>query len=131
MLTPECLGELQSAWLPNMTDTGLERLISLLEKNSPLLIHGCFTRALPMGCLASHLAWHHPRTAHLTVDAGISWLHHIAHLNPATSYVLSEWDRRGVHDLELRADLLIALRAEQLSRATATVLPHAACPVEV
>jgi len=65
MLTPECLGELRSAWLPNITDAGLLRLIDLLEKGSPLLIHGCFTRAVPMGCLATHVAWNHPRTAHL------------------------------------------------------------------
>jgi hypothetical protein len=113
MMTPECLGELQSAWLPNMTDAGLERLISLLEKGSPLLVHGCFTRVVPMGCLASHLAWHDPRTSHLTQDAGINWLHQVAHLNPATSVVLREWDRRGIHDLELRTDLLAVLREEQ------------------
>jgi hypothetical protein len=116
MLSPECLGELRSAWLPNMTDAGLKRLIDLLEKGSPLLIHGCFTRAVPMGCLASHLAWNHPRTAHLTVDAGITWLHQVAGLNPATSHVLREWDRRGVRDLELCADLLAVLRAELAAR---------------
>ena len=116
MLTPECLGELRSAWLPNITDGGLDRLIELLEKGSPLLIHGCFTRAVPMGCLASHTAWNHPRTAHLTLDAGITWLHRIAGLNPATSQVLREWDRRGVRDLELRADLLKVLRDERQRR---------------
>ena len=88
MLTAECLGELQGAWLPNMTDAGLDRLVDLLEKGSPFLVHGCFTRAVPMGCLASHLAWHHPETAHLTLDAGITWLHRVAGLNPATSEVL-------------------------------------------
>jgi hypothetical protein len=116
MLTPECLAELRSAWLPNMTDTGLERLITLLENGSPLLIHGCFTRTVPMGCLASHLAWNHPRTAHLTLDAGINWLHQVAQLNPATSVVLREWDRRGMRDLELRADLLAILQAELQAR---------------
>ncbi len=131
MLTPECLDELRSAWLPNMTDTGLERLLSLLEKSSPLLIHGCFTKAVPMGCLASHLAWHHPRTAHMTQEAGINWLHQVAHLNPATSVVLHEWDRRGVHDLELRADLLAELRGEQKQRAEKPAWRRANCPVEV
>jgi hypothetical protein len=116
MLSPECLGELRSSWLPHITDTGLDRLVDLLEKSSPLLIHGCFTRAVPMGCLATHAAWHHPRTQHLTLDAGITWLHHIAGLNPATSHVLREWDRRGIHDLELRADLLAVLQAEQQVR---------------
>jgi hypothetical protein len=116
MLSPECLDELRAAWLPNMTDAGLERLIDLLQKGSPLLIHGCFTRVVPMGCLATHVAWNHPGTAHLTVDAGITWLHRVAGLNPATSHVLREWDRRGAHDLELRAGLLAVLRQEQQVR---------------
>jgi len=116
MLSAECLQELRLAWLPHISDAGLERLIDLLDKSSPLLIHGCFTRAVPMGCLATHIAWHHPRTRHLTLDAGISWLHHVAGLNPATSHVLREWDRRGVHDLELRADLLSFFRKEQRVR---------------
>jgi hypothetical protein len=116
MLNAECREELRAAWLPNMTDAGLTRLIDLLEKASPLLIHGCFTRAVPMGCLASHLAWNHPTTAHLTLDAGITWLHRVAGLNPATSQVLREWDRRGPRDLELRADLLAELRRERQRR---------------
>jgi hypothetical protein len=127
MLTAECLGELRSAWLPNMTDAGLARLIELLEQASPLLIHGCFTRAVPMGCLATHVAWNHPRTSHLTVDAGINWLHRVAGLNPATSRVIREWDRCGVNDLQLRADLLAELRREQEARANrpAAVKPRA------
>jgi hypothetical protein len=116
MLSPECLGELRSAWLPNITDAGLDRLVDLLQKSSPLLIHGCFTRAVPMGCLATHVAWHHPRTEHLTLDAGITWLHYVAGLNPATSHVLREWDRRGVHDLDLRAELLAVFQAERQAR---------------
>src|SRR4051812_46159170 len=100
MLSSECLTELRSAWLPNLTDAGLNRIIELLETGSPLLVHGCFTKAIPMGCLATHAAWHHPRTAHLTQEAGITWLHHVACLNPATSQVLREWDRRGTHDLD-------------------------------
>src|SRR5262249_28792960 len=116
MLSPECLAELRAAWLPNITDAGLQRLLELLEKGSPLLVHGCFTRAVPMGCLASHVAWNHPRTQRLTLDAGITWLHAVAGLNPATSHVLREWDRRGVHNLELRADLLAAFRAEKEAR---------------
>ena len=116
MLPPECLDELRSAWLPHTTDAGLDRLIELLERASPLLIHGCFTRAVPMGCLATHVAWNHPRTAHLTVDAGITWLHRVAGLNPATSHVLREWDRRGVRDLELRNALVGVLAAERQAR---------------
>jgi hypothetical protein len=116
MLSPECLGELRKAWLPNMTDSSLERLANLLEKGSPLLIHGCFTRAIPMGCLATHIAWSHPRTSHLTIDAGITWLHRVAGLNPATSHVLQEWDRRGAQDLTLRAELCSAFRTELASR---------------
>ena len=106
MLSPECVRELKSLWLPNITDAGLDRLIDLLEKGSPLLIHGCFTRAVPMGCLATHAAWNHPQTAHLTLDAGITWLHRVAGLNPATSHVIREWDGCGCHNWEVRADLL-------------------------
>ena len=58
-----------------------------------------------MGCLATHAAWHHPRTAHLTVDAGINWLYRVAGLNPATSLVIREWDRRGARDWTIRQEL--------------------------
>jgi hypothetical protein len=69
-----------------------------------------------MGCLASHAAWHHPRTSHLTQDAGISWLHCVAGLNPATSRVLREWDSRGADDLDLRTELLSLFRKESQTR---------------
>jgi hypothetical protein len=116
MLSQECLQELRSAWLPNITDAGLSRLIELLEKASPLLIHGSFSRAVPMGCLATHVAWNHPRTAHLTQEAGITWLNRVARLNPATSYVIREWDRRGIQDLETRGEILVLLHQEQAKR---------------
>ncbi|MFO0880144.1 MAG: hypothetical protein U0840_22580 [Gemmataceae bacterium] len=117
MLAPESVQELRSAWLPNITARGLERLLELLEQGSPLLISGCFTRAIPMGCLASHIAWHHPKSEHFSIDAGIWWLHHVAGLNPATSHVLGEWDRRGAHDLDLRESLREELLAEKARRA--------------
>jgi hypothetical protein len=63
-----------------------------------------------MGCLASHAGWHHPATEHLTLDAGITWLHRVAGLNPATSHVIREWDRRGAADWEIRCDLLAVLK---------------------
>lgn len=110
MLSPETIRELRQSWLPNMTRDGLNRIIDLLEKGSPLLIHGSFTRAVPMGCLATHVAWNHPRTAHLTLDAGVTWLNHVARLNPATSAVVREWDRCAAADYETRADLLAALK---------------------
>jgi hypothetical protein len=116
MLSAECLSELRSVWLPHLTDSGLTRLLDLLEKGSPLLISGCFTGVVPMGCLASHAAWQHPATAHLSVEAGITWLHQVAGLNPATSLVLREWDLRGAADLGLRTDLVAELRDEQTRR---------------
>jgi hypothetical protein len=112
MLSQQCLEELRSSWVPHVTDAGLDRLIELLETGSPLLVHGCFTRAVPMGCLATHAAWHHPRTGHLTQDAGITWLSRVAGLNPATSAVLREWDQGGPYSLELRRELLAFFRAE-------------------
>src|SRR5438067_9331898 len=108
MLSPGCIRELQTRWFPHLTDSGLDRLIELLETGSPLLIHGCFTRATPMGCLATHAAWHHPRTAHLIHEAGISWLTRVAGLNPATSLVIREWDARAAGDWQVRSDLLDA-----------------------
>ncbi len=116
MLSPECVHELRTSWLPNMTDAGLDRIIDLMEKGSPMLVHGCFTKTVPMGCLASHVAWNHPSTAHLTVDAGINWLHRVAGLNPATSYVIREWDGRGGDNWELRADFLGELKEHRRSR---------------
>lgn len=125
MLSQECLRELQNSWLPNMTDTGLQRIIDLLEKGSPLLIHGSFTRAVPMGCLATQVAWHHPRTAHLTLDAGICWLNRVAGLNPATSHIIREWDRCGAADYEIRADLLTEFKQERARRqATPAIKPE-------
>jgi hypothetical protein len=123
MLSSECINELRSAWLPNITDGGLDHLIDLLEKGSPLLVHGCFTRSVPMGCLASHIAWHHPATDQLTLDAGINWLHRVAGLNPATSLVIREWDRRGAADWEVRSDLLTLFKEHRQSCKKATPKP--------
>jgi hypothetical protein len=132
MLSQECVRELHSAWLPNLTDEGLERLIDLLEKGSPLLIHGSFTRVVPMGCLATHAAWHHPRTQHLTLDAGITWLNRVAGLNPATSQVIREWDRCGASSWEVRSDLLAVFKEEQRSRRQARQpAPRGRSPVAV
>ena len=116
MLSRESVSELRALWLPNITDSGLDRIIELLEKGSPLLVHGCFTRALPTGCLATHAAWHHPRTAHLTVDAGINWLHLVAGLNPATSNVIRDWDCAGPHGLQVRFELLQLFKEERAAR---------------
>jgi hypothetical protein len=115
MLSQECVRELHAAWLPNVTDAGLDHLIDLLEKGSPLLIHGSFTRAVPMGCLATHVAWNHPHTEHLTLDAGINWLR-MAGLNPATSYVIREWDACSAADWETRAELLAILKEDRQRR---------------
>jgi hypothetical protein len=126
MLSPDCVRELRSSWLPNLTDSGLSRLVDLLEKGSPLLIHGCFTRSTSMGCLASHAAWHHPETAHLNQEAGIAWLNQVAGLNPATSRVIRAWDERGAHDWEIRTELIAILKEElrQRSHEPCTASPH-------
>jgi hypothetical protein len=116
MLSQDCMNELRSAWLPNVTEEGLDHLIDLLEKGSPLLIHGSFTKAVPMGCLATHVAWNHPRTAHLNLDAGISWLNRVAGLNPATSHVIREWDACRASNWEFRCDLLTVLKEHRQRR---------------
>jgi hypothetical protein len=110
-----CLNELREKWFPHTTNDGLARVIQLLESGSPFLIHGAFTRAMPMGCLATHIAWHHPETTELSLDAGIMWLSRVAGLNPATSNVIQAWDRGGTHDWNLRSELLSACR-EELTR---------------
>ena len=109
--------EFRAAWLPNTSDSGLERIRGLLEAASPLLIHGAFTRVCPMGCLATHIAWNHPRTSGGGDEAGVAWLTAVAGLNPGTSRLLLAWDRRGVHDRELRDGLVALCRAEGESRA--------------
>jgi hypothetical protein len=119
MSTAEPVAEFRAAWLPHVTDDGLSRLIELLEKSSPLLVHGAFTRALPMGCLASHIAWNHPRTARFDHEAGVMWLARVAGLNPATSSVILAWDRHGAGDFTLRTTFLEACRDEAAARAEA------------
>jgi hypothetical protein len=126
MPSTSCVQELRAAWLPHLTDGALERLIELLDQESPLLIAGCFEKALPMGCLATHAAWHHPQTAHLDYDAGIAWLACVAGLNPATSHVIREWDRVGPRDWALRHTLLTELRAEQAARRAESPVPELA-----
>jgi hypothetical protein len=118
MPTHDPVAEFRAVWLPHVTDAGLGRLIDLLEKSSPLLIHGAFTRAVPMGCLASHIGWNHPATCQLQHEAGVMWLSRVAGLNPATSSVLLAWDRHGAADFTLRTELLDACREEWDRRAT-------------
>ena len=113
MMFAPCLNELRDGWFPHTTDAGLDRLINLLESGSPLLIHGAFTKAMPMGCLATHIAWNHPETADYSLDAGIAWLTHVAGLNPATSQVIRAWDCGGQNDWELRQGLLAACKQER------------------
>jgi hypothetical protein len=126
MLSEQCLRELRGSWLPNITDQGLDRLIDLLQHDSPLLIHGSFSRATPMGCLATHAAWHHPCTSRFQDDAGIQWLSGIAGLNPATSEVIRAWD--GRQRWEVRSDMVAILLEERLRRLdrhkTASSSPH-------
>lgn len=115
------VAEFRATWLPHVTDDGLARLIDLLGKASPLLIHGAFTRAVPQGCLASHVAWNHPATAKFGHEAGVMWLVRVAGMNPATSAVLLAWDQSGVGDLRLRTALLGACLDEQRRRAEVSV----------
>jgi hypothetical protein len=119
MLNAELVRELRESWLPHMTEAGRNRLIDLLEKGSPLLLSGRFTETLPRGCLATHVAWNHPAVCHRTLDAGILWLSRIAGLNPATSLVIREWDRRGPQDWTFRRDLLEVLKANPSAESTA------------
>jgi hypothetical protein len=118
MLSAEVARELHESWLPHVSDAGLDRVIDLLEKGSPLLLSGRFTEALPRGCLATHIGWHHPAVAHRTLDAGILWLTRVARLNPATSAVIREWDRRCPTEWSFRSDLLDVLKRERANRSS-------------
>lgn len=131
MLSREFLDELNSRWLPHLTDSALDCLIHLLENDSPLLIHGSFTWVVPMGCLASHAGWHHPQTEHLHEEAGICWLTRIAGLNPATSRVIREWDAHTSQDWQFRGAILGVLRQERQSRATGVATPPMEAPQAV
>lgn len=121
-LTGDFVRELHDRWLPNVSDSGLDRLIDLLEKGSPMLVHGRFTSALPMGCLASHIGWHHPAVCHRTGDAGILWLTRVAKLNPATSKVIRSWDSHGPQDWSFRSELTDLLRTARAARHSDCVL---------
>ncbi len=116
MRMTDTLAEFRDGWLPYATDAGVTRLVELLESGSPLLIHGAFSRACAMGCLATHLAWHHPLTRTLNDEAGVVWLTRVAGLNPATSLVVIAWDRAGLADWGLRAGLLEACQQELITR---------------
>lgn len=116
MLSAGCVRELETAWFPNLTDSGLDRLIELLETSSPLLIHGAFSRSMPMGCLATHAAWHHPKTCDLAEEPGIMWLTRVAGLNPATSQVVQAWDEHGEGRWRICRALLDELQAERSRR---------------
>jgi hypothetical protein len=118
MLSADFVRELRESWLPHVSDTGLDRVIDLLEKGSPLLLSGRFTEALPRGCLATHIGWHHPAVGHRTMDAGVLWLTRVARLNPATSVVIREWDRRCPQDWTFRSDLLEHLKQERSGRSS-------------
>jgi hypothetical protein len=111
-----CIEELRNEWFPHVTDAGIDRIIELLDKCSPLLVRGVFTKAIPMGCLATHIGWHHPETCHWTMEAGIMWLSRIAGLNPATSAVIREWDSSEPHDWEFSRELLEAFKNERQRR---------------
>ena len=112
MTFPDCVSEFQQAWLPNITLAGLHRLAKLLDEQSPLLVHGTFTRAIPQGCVASHIAWNHPATQLYNEEAGVLWLTRIAKLNPATSKLILAWDDDGLQHRELSDNLLSLCRAE-------------------
>ena len=126
MPSDAAMAEFRARWLPNISDAGLTRLAELLDAASPMLIHGAFTRAVPMGCLASHIAWNHPATSHLNDEAGVCWLTRVARLNPATSAVILEWDQRGIHDRELRAQLAALCRQELARRPKGRPAPASA-----
>lgn len=100
------IAEFRAYWLPHVTNEALCTLITLLEQDSPLLIRRTFCIVKPRGCLASHIAWSHPRTRQLDEEAGIVWLTRVAGLNPATSLMIQAWDDESQQSQDLRLTLL-------------------------
>jgi len=121
------MDELNHRWFPGAVDSAIDRMIYLLEDASPLLISSCFCRIPPQGCLATQIAWHHPRTRHLVQDAGIVWLDQVANLSPVTSHVLTYWDARGAQDVAFRHFLLDQFQGEK-ARRQRFGLPHLGSP---
>jgi hypothetical protein len=121
MLSDNAIHELQTAWLPHITDAGLVQLARLLETASPYLIRRALTSDIvdhamefdiadaAVGCIATHAGWHHPATLRMHGNAGHSWLTTIAGIEPEQSAVLKEWDG----DARVEAELAYILRQEQ------------------
>lgn len=118
MLSEECRRELHENWFPNLTDSGLERLIELLRTDSPYLLRGDWTSHLVVGCLATHVGWHHPVTTRFGIEAGGIWLSQVAGVDPAHSHVLREWDHYvgTANDRSLKSDFLAEFREEKRRR---------------
>jgi hypothetical protein len=124
MLSDKAIHELETAWLPNITDAGLEYLARLLETASPYLIRRAwasnFVNHAPefdiadaaIGCIATHAGWHHPATLCMHGNAGHTWLTTIAGVESERSAVLQEWDG----DAPVEAELAYILRQEQRRR---------------
>jgi len=112
MLAADILNEFRTAWMPNASTSGLKRLVELLSTSSPYLVHGTFSKACGIGCLATHIAWHHPETMNLSDEAGVVWLTKVARLNPATSWVIVAWDRTQPWERDLRVAIRQLCEAE-------------------
>ena len=111
--------EFRDRWLPNATDEGLNELLELLDNESPMLMRRHWTTKtndvsdFAIGCLATHVAWHHPKTEHLHAAAGFEWLRQVVGLDTRAepSYVINAWDRG-----EPMAPVLVELIKEELQR---------------
>jgi hypothetical protein len=128
MLSDKAIHELKTAWLPNITDIGLEYLARLLETGSPYLIRRAWASDFAdhspefdiadaaIGCIATHAGWHHPATLRMHGNAGHTWLTTIAGVESEYSAVLQEWDG----DAPVEAELAYILRQEQRRRGATT-----------
>ncbi len=123
MFSPEFVVEFRSLWLPQMSTSGLRKLIQLLQENSPGLVHGAFTDYQGGGCLATHAGWNHPATAGSGPSAGTEWLLLLKNAG-SLSRVICEWDMVRPYDTrypECRQHLLALLREELAARKQAGV----------
>jgi len=68
MLPQDCLANLNHAGCRTSPMPGSIASSNCWKKEVRFLIHGSFSRAMPIGCLATHIAWHHPATEQTTLS---------------------------------------------------------------
>ena len=127
MVSEAFVTEFEQSWLPNLSDSGLKRLIVLLAEDSRLLINGSWLEDGARGCLATHAGWHHSRSGQYEEGGGEFWLGAVAGIQSAESLVIAEWDAAtGEKARGMRAsvlDMLVGERERRTDRVPVATAP--------